>query len=145
MKEGVWKWSNLLPLLLWIGMIVWVASRPKAYFFPEPRIMYGLPRQLLQYPYHVGVFFVLAVLFLRCFSPYGDSQDDRRSEALTVLGSMLVSGCSELIQFYVPTRTPAVRDLVLDLLGVLLGIFFMRRLLRPTGETLAGRVIEDVE
>ena len=55
--------------LLWIAMILWVAAQPKTSFFPsEVKTFLGMPREWLQYPYHFGVFFILAFLFRRCLS-----------------------------------------------------------------------------
>lgn len=138
-NRSVWEWTTLLPPVLWSGMILWIASRPKAAFFADAKVIYGMPRRLLQYPYHISAFFVLAILLLLYFLPQGGRQGDRQPEVLAVLGSLFVSGCSELIQFGVPTRTPTMIDLTLDLLGALLGILFVRHFLRPTN-TMIGEV-----
>lgn len=136
LQRSVWEWTTLLPSVLWSGMILWIASRPKVAFFANAKVIYGMPRRLLQYPYHVSVFFVLAILLFLHFWPQGGRQDGRQPEMLVLLGSLIVSGCSELIQLGVPTRTPTMIDLMLDLFGTLLGILFMRCLLRPTNKML---------
>jgi VanZ family protein len=85
----------------------------------------GAPRDLLQYPYHLGVFFILAVLFFRCFPPEGLA--GWTPAALSLFGCALVSLSSEGLQFYVPTRTPALRDLALDQSGAVLGVVIWMR------------------
>ncbi|MFQ5904397.1 MAG: VanZ family protein [Candidatus Binatia bacterium] len=128
--------NALIPLLLWIGLILGIASRPKTVFLdPDTRVIYRIPRVLIPYAYHGSAFFILAILFLRHFLSRSDGKIARKTEALSLLGSALVSICSELIQLYVPTRTPAFRDLAIDLLGAALGIFFMRRRHHPINFT----------
>lgn len=124
--EG-WWWRRLLPLVLWITIILWVASRPKAAFFASDTMTFlGIPRDLLQYPYHFGVFFILVILFRRCSSAGNKASAVWKTTALSLLGCALVSLCSEWLQFYVPSRTPAIRDLFVDQSGALLGIVVMR-------------------
>jgi hypothetical protein len=122
-----WRWTTLLPLFLWIALILWVASRPKATFFPaEMKTILGLPRELLQYPYHFGAFFILAVLFRRCLPPTLHSLSGWKTAVFPLVGCAAVSLCSELIQLYVPTRTPAVRDLAVDQSGAVIAVTLMR-------------------
>lgn len=122
-----WLWTRLLPLLLWIAIILWVASRPKATFFPaEMKTILGMPREFLQYPYHFGAFFTLAILFRRCLLPVIHGLDGWKIAAFPLVGCVVVSLCSELLQLYVPTRTPAVRDLAIDQSGALIAVTLMR-------------------
>ena len=132
MDKSAWWWTRLLPLLLWIGIILWVASRPSTFFLEDKKIIFEMPRRLLQYPYHISAFFILNMLFLRCFLSGSDGEVTRKFEILSLLGCLLVSICSEVIQLFVPTRTPSVSDLALDLLGAVLGIIAMRRRCSPT-------------
>jgi VanZ family protein len=132
MDKYAW-WTKFLPLLLWIGMILGVASRPKTAFLSQNTNAIlemtsggGIRQRFIQYPYHIGSFFILTILFLRFFLAKSARKDTRKSEILSLLGSALVSICSELIQFYVPTRSPNARDLALDLFGTVLGILLMR-------------------
>lgn len=119
-------WTRWVPLAVWIGIILWVASRPKAALFPpDMKTFLGVPRELLQYPYHFSAFFILALLFRRCLLPC-NRLGGYKPVVFSLLGCALVSLCSELLQLYVPTRTPAVRDLVLDQSGAMLGITLMR-------------------
>lgn len=91
-----------------------------------------MPRRFIQYPYHISAFFILDILLLRCFLSDSDGQVRRKFEILSLLGCVLVSIWSELIQLFIPTRTPSVSDLALDLLGAVLGTIFMRRRCLPT-------------
>jgi VanZ like family len=126
MNKYAWWWTRLFPLLAWTAVILLVASRPRSFFAPDTKLIFGMPRWLIQYPYHISAFFILATLFLRCFWSANDGNIAGKPEAFSLVGSVLVSICSELIQFYVPTRTPAFRDLALDLFGATLAIIFVR-------------------
>ncbi len=109
-------------------MILWVAGQPKTSFFPsEVKTFLGMPREWLQYPYHFSVFFILAFLFRRCLSGPVNHLDGYKLATFAFLGCGLVSLGSEFIQFFVPTRTPAVRDLALDQFGAVIGLTIMRR------------------
>ena len=118
---------GLLPLLVWIAIILWIASQPKTSFFPsEVKTFLGMPREWLQYPYHFSVFFILAFLFRRVLTWSTGGLAGYKPVVLSFLGCALVSLCSEGLQFYVPTRTPAVRDLAVDQFAAILGLALMR-------------------
>lgn len=121
-----WAWRCLVPVVAWIAAILFVASRPAEFLLPaDAAAAAGIRRDLLQYPYHVTAFFVLAILLLRCAGAPGPS-GRARAERLTLAGAVLVSLIAELVQFWTPTRTPAVRDLALDLLGTVIAVGTMR-------------------
>jgi VanZ family protein len=88
----------------------------------------GLSREWLQYPYHFSAFFILSVLFYGCLS--SSSNRSGRSVVFPLVGCALVSLCSEWLQLYVPTRTPAVRDLMLDQSGAILAVAVVRYFFR---------------
>jgi VanZ family protein len=85
-----------------------------------------VPREFLQYPYHFGAFFILAVLFRRCLS-WREKAGDWRAATISLIGCAVVSIVSEVLQMYVPTRTPALRDLAVDQSGATLAVTLMRR------------------
>lgn len=123
----VWWWTKLAPLLLWIGIVLGVASRPKtAFLAPDADVIYEIQRRFIPYLYHISAFFILGILSYRCISR-SDRKGDSGSVVLSLIGPAVVSICSELIQVYVPTRTHAIRDVALDLFGASLGIILMRR------------------
>jgi VanZ family protein len=121
-----WWWTRLAPLLAWTAFILLVSSLPSSFFFGPRTNVAGMPRRFVQYPYHVGAFLVLAILFLRCLRATDLGERLPRAELLSLLGAVVISICSELTQLWVPTRTPAARDLALDLSGALLGLGLMR-------------------
>lgn len=135
MDKSAWWWTRLLPLLLWIGIILWVASRPSTFFLHDKKIIFEMPRRFIQYPYHISAFFILDIVLLRCFLSDSNGQVTRKFEILSLLGCALVSIWSELIQLFIPTRTPSVSDSALDLSGAVLGTIFMRRRCLPTCHT----------
>jgi glycopeptide antibiotics resistance protein len=136
MEKHAWLRTKRLALFFWIGMILWVASRPKAALLsPDTDALFGLPRQTLQYLYHLAAFFILAILLRRSFSFEGRS---RNTLLVSLIGCALVSICSEVIQFYVPTRTPAFRDLFVDSLGASMGVIFVQKLLRQDQNSRQG-------
>jgi VanZ like family len=125
--KSSWWWTRLLPLLLWISIILWVASRPKTTFFStDMKTILGMPREVLQYPYHFGAFFILAILFRRCLSQPKRGREDGKTIAFLLIGCATVSMVSELLQFYVPTRSPAMRDLAVDQSGAIFAVAVMR-------------------
>ena len=130
----MWACRYLGPLVAWIALILFVATRTSAALL-SPRITtaLGISRELLQYPYHLGVFCILAMLFARCVRALGVRE--RRVIAIAVLGTVIVSITSELLQFWTPPRTPSARDLLLDFIGNALGIALMRHLASPAQTT----------
>jgi VanZ family protein len=86
----------------------------------------GVPRHLLQYPYHAGAFFGLAFLMFRCFASRPVGWSPRRAAVSAWLGSALVSLLSEVIQFNVPGRSFTVKDLLLDLTGATAAVVLAR-------------------
>lgn len=125
-----WWRSRLAPLAAWIVLILWVASRPKTVFLaPETTSIFGIPRPLLQYIYHTGAFFILGTLFFRAWNPFPGKKNGR-TETYSMFGCAVVSVLSELIQFYAPTRSPRITDVVVDLSGSLIGVMLLSYLLR---------------
>jgi VanZ family protein len=129
------RWLCWLGLVAWIGSILWVASLASTTFFPsDMKTFLGFPRHFLQYPYHFGVFFVLAILFWRSLpAKYVMAWTPI---AFSLAGCALVSLCSETLQLYVPTRTFAIRDLAVDQLGAIFGLSVMRHFMDRFGRTV---------
>lgn len=89
--------------------------------------IFEMPRRFIQYPYHVSAFFILNFLFSRWLFSARTAQSPRKIEMISLIGCVFVSIGSEIIQLFVPTRTPAVTDLGLDLIGALLALLLARR------------------
>jgi VanZ family protein len=66
----------------------------------------------------------LGIVFYRCFS-HSNRDEDSKLKVASLLGSAAVSICSELLQLYVPTRTPSLRDFSVDLAGAFLAIILL--------------------
>jgi hypothetical protein len=120
------KWlpacSELVHLLIWIAIMLWIASRPTDLFFaPEAKTFFGIPRWFVQYPYHAGASFILAILFRRYFSALG-APTGRQAWLLSLLGVVGVSMACEMMQMYVPTRGASLRDVAVDLCGGALAV-----------------------
>jgi VanZ family protein len=134
-----WWCRRLLPLAVWIVVILVAATRPaESLVSRHVTSALQLSRDLVQYPYHVGSFVVLAVLMLRCLEGLGWSE--RRAIVATAVGAAIVSISSELLQIVTPTRAPAVGDLALDLTGAGIGVVLARVVARgrsgPVGASL---------
>jgi hypothetical protein len=114
--------SQLVHLLIWIVIMLWIASRPATLFFaPETTTFFGIPRWFIQYPYHAGASFILAILFRRYFSALSAAMG-RQAWLLALLGVAGVSIACEMIQMHVPTRGASFRDLAVDLFGAALAV-----------------------
>jgi VanZ family protein len=75
---------------------------------------------------HVAEYSVFAVLFWRAVhrpSKYDSRPWNWREARLTLLVVALYAASDEFHQIFVPTRTPAVHDVVIDTLGGALGLF----------------------
>ena len=120
-----WLGRDVLPLVAWTALILFVATRPSASVVsPALTTALGVPRELLQYPYHLSAFFVLAALFVRSVGALGMPR--MHVVVISTLGTLAISVTSEILQFWVPSRTPAARDVLLDLVGGGLAMGVMR-------------------
>jgi VanZ family protein len=117
-----WWWRHLLPVAVWAALILVVAARPAATLLPDHLTEPGASRRWIQYPYHVGAFAVLGLLLERCVRAARSRRSWTRVAGTALLAAAALSALSELIQVWAPTRTPALRDVALDLFGATLGI-----------------------
>jgi hypothetical protein len=114
-------WRSILPPAVWAMLILLIATLPTASLVPRGLTSaVRMPRDLLQFPYHVGVFLVLAGLSLRGLETLRLSGS--RAVVVTLAGAIAVSIASELLQFVTPTRRPALGDLMLDVAGATIGV-----------------------
>lgn len=120
------RWLVLVPVLIWVVAMLFIASRPRDFFLgPQASTLWGVPRGVVQYAYHVGVSFVLAVLAAWGLTAAGLLRGRRTAVAALAL-ILIVSITAKALQSRVRTRSPAVRDVVLDLSGALLGLGVLR-------------------
>ena len=158
MKSFLKYW---LPLLIWLGVIfigstnVMAAEHTSRYIVPfllwlkpgmSPKaiwIILVVARKCA----HVTEYAVLALLLWRALR----SIQVLRTKTLTIFGAVLL-GCAmlaasdEFHQVFVKSRTPAVRDVVLDvtgaILGLLIGLSFERRHPKKFPATAPNQVVD---
>ena len=158
MKSFLKYW---LPLLIWIGVIfvgsTSVMSVPHTSRYIIPVLLWLKPGMTPQTIWviivfirkcvHVTEYAVLALLLWRALC----SLPILRTKTLMVFGAVLL-GCAmlaasdEFHQVFVKSRTPAVRDVVLDVtgavLGLLIGLSFARRHPKKFRATTHNQVVD---
>lgn len=80
----------------------------------------SVDRFLILKSFHLIEYGFLAVLLFFAFKKYG----------LTIIIAYLYAISDEFHQSFIPGRTPLFRDTLIDLLGILIGLFILRLLLR---------------
>lgn len=116
-----------LPVILWGAFILFLSLHPD--------LRSGLPTKwdtLLREVGHVGVYFVMMLLFARALFAVHRVKD--RSTILAAiftagLCSLIVAFCDENIQQGVPGRVSSIQDVGFDFLGVVFatGLLLLRR------------------
>jgi VanZ family protein len=158
MKSFLKYW---LPLLIWLGVIfvgstsVMSTAHTSRYIIPvllwvkpgmTPQTIWGII-VFIRKCAHVTEYAVLALLLWRALR----SLPILRTKKLMVFGGVLL-GCAmlaasdEFHQVFVKSRTPAVRDVVLDVtgavLGLLIGLSFARRHPKKFPATAYNQVVD---
>ena len=87
---------------------------------------YGIVHLLADKGYHVSLFCILACLLWKAFA----AQAHR--SWLILLAGAVVGSCSEFLQNFFPDRDPAVRDVLINIGGVALGLLLCRLLFRSS-------------
>jgi VanZ family protein len=131
-----------LPVLLWMTIIFTASSDPKS-FEHSSRIIAPLLRWL--FPQisgdtvhlivfiarkcaHLAEYAVLALLIWRALhKPVKNNPRpwSRRETGYTLLVVFIYAGSDEFHQIFVPTRTPAIHDVMIDTLGGALGLLVL--------------------
>ena len=141
-----WVWAAFV----WIGVIFFsstsLASKWAEGFFSlladtflgqlqRQSASYGIIHLIADKGFHVTLFCVLAVLLWQAF---------RHSEKkiwLILLSGAAVGSCSEFLQRFFPGRDPAIRDVLINIGGTLVGIAFcvaVTKVLSHRGRVPAG-------
>jgi VanZ family protein len=103
-----------------------LSSRPyTAYFAELEGPSHRLFQTYLQYPAHLAEYAVLALFWLRALHRHG--MGGRRLTWMTLGAIALTALIDESIQGFVPTRSFALRDLLMDSLGGLLAVVVSHR------------------
>lgn len=107
--------TRWLPVFLWMGVIFWFSSIPE--------LESGFPSfvdLVLRKLAHMGEYAVLALLTMRALGP----QTERAMIFKTLLIGIGYAATDELHESYVDGREAAFTDVVIDGLGVLIGMGF---------------------
>jgi VanZ family protein len=115
-EAKVWRSARWLPVIFMTLLIFWFSSRPyTAYFADLEAPSYRLFQRYLQYPAHLVAYAILAFLWMWALS--GHTAHRTRLWWLTAGAILITAGLDESIQWCVPTRHFALRDLLMDSLG----------------------------
>ena len=158
MRQFVKYW---LPLLIWLGVIFFgstsamSAENTSRYIVPfllwlkpdiSPKTI-GTILVVVRKCAHIIEYVILAVLMWRALR----SVPTLRTRMFVVFGAVLL-GCTlfaasdEFHQTFVRSRTPAVRDVLLDVggafLGLLIGVTFARRHPKSFPATIQRRIVD---
>jgi VanZ family protein len=124
--------SEWLPVILLTLLIFWLSSRPyTAYFAELEGSSHQLFRKYLQYPAHLLEYAVLGLLWIWPLSRH--VANSRRAAWLTLGAVMITALLDESIQWFVPTRHFAFRDLLIDSAGGVAATMAYRWMFPATG------------
>ena len=131
-----------LPVLLWMSIIFYFSSNPDPYkYLPESwRSLVplreindsSLSEWVGQLMYFVE-YAILALLIARAF--HLTKPNYPKITLLTIMFSMIYAFSDEIHQLFVPGRAFQVLDLLIDLLGVLCGVYLYARFKYGTTKT----------
>jgi VanZ family protein len=103
-----------LPALAWCSLIFYLSS------VPNLKTEFGFGDLILRKMAHVIEYAVLFLLVRRAFCGSIAAGDSRRATAYAIIFSVLYAVSDEYHQSFVPTRGPAVSDVLIDTAGVLI-------------------------
>lgn len=101
--------SLWVPVLVWCGVIFFFSSQEQLPGPPDPFLDFCVKKTA-----HMIVFGTLYLLLYRAFS----GANQRRRIILSCLATLAYAISDELHQSFVPGRTPTIRDIGIDMLGV---------------------------
>jgi VanZ family protein len=125
--------SGWLPVILATLLIFWLSSRPyTAYFAEVEGPSYRLFQAYLQYPAHLIEYTILGLLWMW---PLSRHTANRRRAGWLAFGAVVITAfLDESIQWCVPTRHFALRDLVMDSAGGMAATVASRWILPASGQ-----------
>jgi VanZ family protein len=110
-----------IPPWIWALALLIGTSIPTTYL---PSVVVLTPDKLL----HLGAFFGLAIFVFRALGHMRRDESDRRIMLRTFLLCFGYAVFDEAHQYFIPGRQPDVYDIIADLIGILLALFFLKLL-----------------
>lgn len=113
---------------LYMGLIWYLSSHPSDAIIDTGLSFDGLLKESL----HLIEFAILYVLLILCFSTFGRLTN--RMNNLAAIWAIAYGFIDEFHQYFVPSRSATVIDLVKDTIGVLIVWYFVKRIKREYGD-----------
>jgi len=110
-----------VPAVLYAGLIFGLSSLEKT-------PLETLPIWNIDKIVHMIEYAVFGILLMLAFSSEGQEKISKRTELYSAIIGVLYGLSDEIHQYYVPGRISAVSDLCADAIGIILGIWFFKRL-----------------
>lgn len=108
-------WLRLwLPTLIWMIFIFWLSSIPKLELIHEP--IWNL---ITRKAGHIFEYLVLLLLFNRSFK--------NKKTLLSFILTFLYAISDEVHQIFVPLRSASPIDVLVDCIGIILGLLYLKR------------------
>jgi len=104
-----------LPVFLWSALIFWLSSIPGLESGLEGKTDFALRKAA-----HLAEYGILAILWLRALTAGGLSR--RRAFLFSILFCAAFAISDEIHQLYVPGREGRISDVLIDVVGVILGV-----------------------
>lgn len=108
-------YRNWLATFLWMGVIFFLSSRPA-----DELPSFGLYDLLVKKSGHLTGYAILGWLFLRSWESL--KMNIKQAQALALLSSVLYAITDELHQSFVPGRHASVIDVLIDTIGIAVGL-----------------------
>lgn len=135
-EAKVWRLARWLPVILMTLLIFWLSSRPYTTYFAELEGQsYRLFQKYLQYPAHLVEYAVLGLLWMWPLSSLSRHTANGTRAAWLMLSAIVVTALlDESIQWCVPTRHFAIRDLFMDSVGGMMAMVASRWIFPAVGQ-----------
>jgi len=110
-----------LPVILWMILIFWLSNRPKIVKLENPTsdFFIGKIAHLTEY----------AILFILWFHAiYKNSVVKGKNWIIPLVLTVLYAGSDEIHQLFIPTRTGMARDVIIDGIGGIIGLWMFKNI-----------------